>query len=122
MILMFAGSARTRCLRLSLRPEARDARAGEGVTIAYPVAGDGPVTMAVVSPLTGQLELAGEEPAPEHVWSRFAACARVALSDRRGRDGRIVRRRVSASIVPPWPWMSRRCRTLVIPARRCCPG
>ena len=75
---------RTRCLRRSLRPEVRDARASEGVTIAYPVAGDGPVTMVVVPPLISQLELAGEEPAPEHFWSRFAACARVALSDRRG--------------------------------------
>jgi len=36
--------------------------------------------------------------------------------DRRGRDCRIVRRRVSAWTWPPWPWMSRRCRTPVIPA------
>ena len=53
------------------------------MTIAYPVAGDGPVTMVVVSRLISQLELAWEEPALEHFWSRFAACARVPLSGRR---------------------------------------
>ncbi len=84
-----------------LRPGVRYARAGDGATIAYPVAGDGPVTMVVVSPLISQLELAWEEPALEHFWGRFAACARVVLSGRRGRDGRIVRR-VSAWTLLPW--------------------
>ena len=72
--------------------------------------------------MISHLELAWEEPALEHFWGRFAACARVVLSGRRGRDGRIVRRRVSAWTLPPWPWMSGRCRPPVIPARRCCPG
>jgi hypothetical protein len=67
------------------------------------MAGGGPVTIVVVSPLISQLELAWEEPALEHFWGRFAACARVALSGRRGRDGRIVRRRVSAWTLPLWP-------------------
>jgi hypothetical protein len=56
------------------------------------VAGGGPVTTIVVSPLISQLELAWEEPALEHFWGRFVARARVVLSGRRGRDGRIVRR------------------------------
>jgi pimeloyl-ACP methyl ester carboxylesterase/DNA-binding CsgD family transcriptional regulator len=67
-----------------LRPEVRYARAGDGVAIAYSVVGDGPVTIVVVSPLVSQLELAWEEPALEHFWSRFAACARLVLFDRRG--------------------------------------
>src|SRR5512144_2891675 len=67
-----------------LRPEVRYARADDGAAIAYSVAGDGPVTIVVVSPLVSQLELAWEEPALEHFWSRFAACARVVLFDRRG--------------------------------------
>jgi pimeloyl-ACP methyl ester carboxylesterase/DNA-binding CsgD family transcriptional regulator len=67
-----------------LRPEVRYAHAVDGVTIAYSVVGEGPVTMVVVSPLISQLELAWEEPALEHFWSRFAACARVVLFDRRG--------------------------------------
>jgi pimeloyl-ACP methyl ester carboxylesterase len=64
-----------------LRPEVRYARAYDGVAIAYSVVGDGPVTIVVVSPLISQLELAWEEPALEHFWSRFA---RVVLFDRRG--------------------------------------
>ena len=67
-----------------LRPEVRYARAEDGVTIAYSVVGAGPVTIVVVSPLISQLELAWEEPALEHFWSRFAACAQVVLFDRRG--------------------------------------
>jgi hypothetical protein len=39
--------------------------------------------MVVVSPLISQLELAWGEPALEHFWSRFAACARLVLFDRR---------------------------------------
>ena len=66
------------------RPEVRYARAEDGVAIGYSVVGDGPVTIVVVSPLISQLELAWEEPALEHFWSRFAACARVVLFDRRG--------------------------------------
>jgi pimeloyl-ACP methyl ester carboxylesterase len=54
------------------------------VTIAYSAVGDGPVTLVVVSPLISQLELAWEEPALEHFWSRFAACTRVVMFDRRG--------------------------------------
>ena len=46
--------------------------------------GEGPVTIVVVSPLISQVELAWEEPALEHFWSRFAACARLVLFDRRG--------------------------------------
>jgi pimeloyl-ACP methyl ester carboxylesterase len=67
-----------------LRPEVRYARAEDGVTIAYSVVGAGPVTIVVVSPLISQLELAWEEPALEHFWSWFAACAQVVLFDRRG--------------------------------------
>jgi pimeloyl-ACP methyl ester carboxylesterase/DNA-binding CsgD family transcriptional regulator len=67
-----------------LRAEVWYARADDGVTIAYSVVGDGPITIVVVSPLISQLELAWEEPALEHFWSRFAACARVAMFDRRG--------------------------------------
>jgi pimeloyl-ACP methyl ester carboxylesterase/DNA-binding CsgD family transcriptional regulator len=67
-----------------LRPEVRYARADDGVTIAYSVVGDGPVTILVVSPLISQLEATWEEPALEHFWSRFAACARLVLFDRRG--------------------------------------
>src|SRR5438132_7665904 len=67
-----------------LRPEVRYARAEDGVTIAYSVVGDGPVTIVVVSPLISQLELAWEEPALEHFWSRIAACSRLVLFDRRG--------------------------------------
>jgi hypothetical protein len=52
------------------------ARADGGVAIAYSAVGDGPVTLVVVSPLISQLELAWEEPALEHFWSRFAACTR----------------------------------------------
>ena len=67
-----------------LRPEVRYARTDDVVAIAYSAAGAGPVTIVVVSPLISQLELAWEEPALEHFWSRFAACARVVLFDRRG--------------------------------------
>lgn len=67
-----------------LRAEVWYARADDGVMIAYSVVGDGPVTIVVVSPLISQLELAWEEPALEHFWSRFAACARVVMFDRRG--------------------------------------
>lgn len=67
-----------------LRPEVRYTRAGDGVAIAYSAVGDGPVTILVVSPLISQVELAWEEPALEHFWSRFAACARLVLFDRRG--------------------------------------
>jgi hypothetical protein len=49
-----------------LRAEVWYARADDGVTIAYSVVGDGPVTIVVVSPLISQLELAWEEPRP---WS-----------------------------------------------------
>ena len=69
---------------IMLRPEVRYARADDGTAIAYSVVGDGPVTIVVVSPLISQLELAWEEPALEHFWSRFAACARLVLFDRRG--------------------------------------
>jgi pimeloyl-ACP methyl ester carboxylesterase len=69
---------------IMLRPEVRYARADDGTAIAYSVVGDGPVTIVVVSPLISQLELAWEEPALEHFWSRFAACARLILFDRRG--------------------------------------
>ena len=69
---------------IMLRPEVRYARAEDGVAIGYSVVGDGPVTIVVVSPLISQLELAWEEPALEHFWSRFAASARVVLFDRRG--------------------------------------
>jgi pimeloyl-ACP methyl ester carboxylesterase/DNA-binding CsgD family transcriptional regulator len=69
---------------IMLRPEVRYTRAGDGVAIAYSVVGEGPVTILVVSPLISQVELAWEEPALEHFWSRFAACARVVLFDRRG--------------------------------------
>ncbi len=79
-----------------LRPEVRYARAGDGMAIAYSVVGDGPVTIVVVSPLISQLELAWEEPALEYFWSRFAACARVVLFDRRGVATRAVSR--------PWSW------------------
>jgi pimeloyl-ACP methyl ester carboxylesterase/DNA-binding CsgD family transcriptional regulator len=67
-----------------LRPDVRYTRADDGVTIAYAVLGDGPVTLVAVAPLISQLELAWEEPGLEHFWSRFAACARVVLFDRRG--------------------------------------
>jgi pimeloyl-ACP methyl ester carboxylesterase len=69
---------------IMLRPEVRYTRASDGVAIAYSVVGEGPVTIVVVSPLISQVELAWEEPALEHFWSRFAACARVVLFDRRG--------------------------------------
>lgn len=69
---------------IMLRPEVRYARASDGVAIAYSVVGDEPVTIVVVAPLISQLELAWEEPALEHFWSRFAVCARVVLFDRRG--------------------------------------
>jgi hypothetical protein len=85
-----------------LRAEVPYACADHGVTIAYSVVGDGPVTIVVVSPLISQLELAWEEPALEHFWSRFAACARCCPAGG-GRDCRIVRRRVSAWTWPPWP-------------------
>jgi DNA-binding CsgD family transcriptional regulator len=68
---------------IMLRPEVRYARAEDGVAIAYSVVGDGPITIVVVSPLISQLELAWEEPELEHFWSRFAACARLVLFDRR---------------------------------------
>jgi pimeloyl-ACP methyl ester carboxylesterase/DNA-binding CsgD family transcriptional regulator len=71
-------------IRTVLRPEVRYARADDGVTIAYSAAGDGPVTIVVVSPLISQLELMWEEPTLEHFWSRFASCGRVVLFDRRG--------------------------------------
>lgn len=67
-----------------LRPEVHYARADDGVTIAYSVAGDGPVTIVFVSPLISQVELSWEQPALEHFWSRWAACARVVMFDRRG--------------------------------------
>jgi hypothetical protein len=65
-----------------LRPEVCG-RADDGVTIAYSVVGEGSVTIVVASPLISQLELAWEERALEHFWSRFAACARMVLSGRR---------------------------------------
>src|SRR5690242_19349555 len=79
-----AGPASLTTIGIMLRPEVRYARTDDGVAIAYSVVGDGPVTIVVVSPLISQLELAWEEPALEHFWSRFAACARLVLFDRRG--------------------------------------
>src|ERR1039458_9118848 len=69
--MILQGSARTQCLRCSLRrlggqvwevaaigpmlrPEVRYARPADDVTIGYWVGRDGPVRMVVVSPLTGK--------------------------------------------------------------------
>lgn len=67
-----------------LRAKVRYARTDDGVTIAYSSFGDGPVMIVVASPMVSQLEVAWEEPAFEHFWSRLAACARVVMFDRRG--------------------------------------
>ncbi len=67
-----------------LRADVRYTRTTDGVTIAYSSVGEGPVTIVVVSPMVSQLELAWEEPALEHFWTRFAAVARVVTFDRRG--------------------------------------
>ncbi len=67
-------------IRTVFRPEVRYARADDDVTIAYAVIGDGPVTMVVVSPLLSQLELAWEEPALEHFWSRLTVDVRPPLA------------------------------------------
>ena len=76
-------------------------RANDGVTVAYSVIGDGAGHDCL------HLELGWEEPAPEHFWSRLAACARVVLFDRRGAACRIARRRARVSALPPWCWMPR---------------
>jgi len=48
-----------------LRPEVRYARTRDGVTIAYSVVGDGPVTLVLVSPAVSNVEVSWEEPALE---------------------------------------------------------
>ena len=112
---------RTRCLRRSLRPEVRYARAENGVTTAYPVAGDGPVTIVVVSPLISQLQLAWEEPCPGALLEPFRGWCPGGAVRSAGWDCRIVRRRVSASILPPWLWMSRRRTQALVLAGGCVP-
>jgi pimeloyl-ACP methyl ester carboxylesterase/DNA-binding CsgD family transcriptional regulator len=67
-----------------LRAKVRYARSEDGVTIAYSMVGEGPVTIVVVSPMVSQVEVAWEEPTLEQFWSRFAAAARVVMFDRRG--------------------------------------
>jgi pimeloyl-ACP methyl ester carboxylesterase/DNA-binding CsgD family transcriptional regulator len=67
-----------------VRPQVRYARASDGVAIAYAAIGDGPVTVVMVPPLIGQVEISWEEPAFEHFFTRLAVGARVLLFDRRG--------------------------------------
>ncbi len=66
------------------RPAIGYAETGDGVSIAFSVVGDGPVTLVMLSPLIAQLEVAWEEPAFEHFVTRLAGCSRVILYDRRG--------------------------------------
>jgi pimeloyl-ACP methyl ester carboxylesterase/DNA-binding CsgD family transcriptional regulator len=67
-----------------LRPRVQYARTDDGVTIAYSVLGDGPLTIVVVPGTLSQLEVTWEEPAFEHFMSCLAACMRVVIFDRRG--------------------------------------
>jgi pimeloyl-ACP methyl ester carboxylesterase/DNA-binding CsgD family transcriptional regulator len=67
-----------------IRPKVQYAHADDGVTIAYSVFGEGPVTMVLISPLISQVEVAWEEPSFEHFMSCLGAGARVVMYDRRG--------------------------------------
>src|SRR5262249_39901818 len=71
-------------IALMFRAEVRYVRPHDGVFIAFSVIGDGPVTIAFVSPMVSHLEVAWEEPALEHFMSGLATCGRVLLFDRRG--------------------------------------
>jgi pimeloyl-ACP methyl ester carboxylesterase len=67
-----------------IRPKVSYARADDGVTIAYSVVGEGPLTIVVVPAMISHLEVAWEEPAYEHFMSCLAECMRVVTFDRRG--------------------------------------
>jgi pimeloyl-ACP methyl ester carboxylesterase/DNA-binding CsgD family transcriptional regulator len=71
-------------MRPMLRPKPLYAVASDGVTIAYAVIGDGPLTTVLVPGLLSQVEVAWEEPAFEQFMTRLAAFSRVIIFDRRG--------------------------------------
>jgi pimeloyl-ACP methyl ester carboxylesterase/DNA-binding CsgD family transcriptional regulator len=54
------------------------------VTIAYSAVGDGPATLALISPAVSHVEVSWEEPALEHFLSRLATGTRLLLFNRRG--------------------------------------
>lgn len=81
---LFHGPAVAHTVERVKRPKVQYARADDGVTIAYSALGEGPVTVALISPLVSQVEVAWEEPAFEHFVTRLATCARVVMFDRRG--------------------------------------
>jgi pimeloyl-ACP methyl ester carboxylesterase len=66
------------------RPEVHYARADDGAAIAYSAAGQGPVTLVLVFPMTGQVEMVLEEPAWASFVRRLTSCTKVILFDRRG--------------------------------------
>lgn len=67
-----------------LRPPVRYAHTRDGVTIAYAMVGDGPVTLVLVPPAVSHVEVSWEEPALEHFLSRLATGTRLLIFDRRG--------------------------------------
>lgn len=73
-----------RILATVLRPKPQYAVTADGVTIAYAVFGDGPLTTVLVPGLISQVEVAWEEPAYEQFMGRLAAFTRVVTFDRRG--------------------------------------
>jgi len=67
----------------SAAPETRYAKSGD-LSIAYQVAGDGPIDLIYVPGWISNVELNWEEPAHAHVLERLASFARLILFDKRG--------------------------------------
>jgi class 3 adenylate cyclase/pimeloyl-ACP methyl ester carboxylesterase len=66
-----------------IRPRTQYAHSGDA-SIAYQVAGDGPLDLVVVNGPASHVELAWEEPATARSFERLASFARVVWFDRRG--------------------------------------
>ena len=65
-------------------PKIRYAKSGDGVHIAYQVAGDGPLDLVVVPGSVSHLQVAWEAPDYAHYFGRLASFARVIFFDKRG--------------------------------------
>jgi class 3 adenylate cyclase/esterase/lipase len=64
-------------------PQTRYARSG-GLSIAYQVAGDGPIDIVLVQGFVSHVELAWETPAFAPIYERLASIGRLVVFDKRG--------------------------------------
>lgn len=65
-------------------PKTRYVKTGDGVHIAYQVAGEGPLDLVVVPGFVSHLQVAWEAPDYAHYFHRLASFARVIVFDKRG--------------------------------------